>query len=157
MSAYARVDLPEPFGPMTAWTSFVSTARSTPLTISVPSSRATCRFLSSSSANFVRPRSKEKWRIPRPFVTYDSRPLRPALPGVHGGKTLLCSAHARLDRTLGARDPFGRRPPRLRPEAPSRDGQIARQGHARVQELDLGQRRRAAVSGRADGEGRGRA
>src|SRR5205823_7958388 len=35
---------------MTAWTSFVSTARSTPLTISVPSSSATCRFLSSSSA-----------------------------------------------------------------------------------------------------------
>src|SRR3954469_22365990 len=35
---------------MIAWTWFVSIARSTPLTISVPSSSATCRFLSSSSA-----------------------------------------------------------------------------------------------------------
>src|SRR5260221_13491599 len=52
MSAYASVDLPEPFGPMTACTSFGETARSTPLTISAPSSaRATCRFFSSSRAN----------------------------------------------------------------------------------------------------------
>ena len=50
MSAYARVDLPEPFGPMIACFSFRSTARSTPLTISVPSSSATCRFLISSKA-----------------------------------------------------------------------------------------------------------
>src|SRR5437764_500733 len=50
MSAYARVDLPEPFGPMIACTSFVSTSRSTPLTISVPSSRATWRFSSFSKA-----------------------------------------------------------------------------------------------------------
>jgi hypothetical protein len=41
INAYARVDFPEPFGPMIAWIWFVSTARSTPLTISVPSSSAT--------------------------------------------------------------------------------------------------------------------
>src|SRR3954468_18950990 len=35
---------------MIAWVSSVLTARSTPLTISVPSSSATCRFFSSSSA-----------------------------------------------------------------------------------------------------------
>src|SRR5947209_16651805 len=50
MSAYARVDLPDPFGPMTACTSFRSTSRSTPLTISVPSSSATCRFSNLSNA-----------------------------------------------------------------------------------------------------------
>ena len=50
MSAYESVDLPEPFGPMIACFSFVSTDRSTPLTISVPSSSATCRFLISSNA-----------------------------------------------------------------------------------------------------------
>ena len=38
---------------MIACTSFVSTARSTPLTISVPSSSATCRFFSSSSAKWI--------------------------------------------------------------------------------------------------------
>src|SRR2546422_1827922 len=53
MSAYASVDLPEPLGPMIACTSFGETARSTPLTISVPSSVATCRFLISSTAKFV--------------------------------------------------------------------------------------------------------
>src|SRR4051794_32162120 len=55
MSVYASVDLPEPFGPMIACTSFVSSARSTPFTISVPSSRATCRFFSSSSAMILFP------------------------------------------------------------------------------------------------------
>src|SRR3954454_22103859 len=46
MIAYESVDLPEPFGPMTACTSPRPTSRSTPLTISVPSSSATCRFSS---------------------------------------------------------------------------------------------------------------
>ena len=50
MSAFASVDLPEPFGPMIAWTSFMSTSRSTPFTISVPSSSATCTFSSFSNA-----------------------------------------------------------------------------------------------------------
>src|SRR6185369_12972759 len=53
MSAYANVDLPEPFGPMIACFSFVFSERSTPLTISVPSSSATCRFVISSSATLV--------------------------------------------------------------------------------------------------------
>src|SRR6266550_3255376 len=53
MSAYASVDLPDPFGPMIACTSFGETERSTPLTISVPSSVATCRFLISSTAKFA--------------------------------------------------------------------------------------------------------
>src|SRR4051794_9026180 len=46
MIAYESVDFPEPFGPMIACTSFRPTSRSTPLTISVPSSSATCRFSS---------------------------------------------------------------------------------------------------------------
>src|SRR3954449_4150688 len=45
---------------MIACTSFVSTARSTPLTISVPSSRATCRFFSSSSAMVLFPSSEPR-------------------------------------------------------------------------------------------------
>src|SRR5919204_234700 len=67
MSAYASVDLPEPFGPMIACTSFVFTRRSTPLTISVPSSRATRRSLSSSRAiaNMVAKPFRHGFRQPR--------------------------------------------------------------------------------------------
>src|SRR5947208_3501781 len=61
MIALESVDFPEPFGPMIACTWFVSTARSTPLTISVPSSSATCRFFSSSNA------------IPGPMVAATAR------------------------------------------------------------------------------------
>src|SRR5829696_3181575 len=75
MSAYARVDLPEPFGPMIAWTSFGSTDRSTPLTISVPSSSATCRFLISRSANFVRSAPPMLSRKRAGFVTHGSARL----------------------------------------------------------------------------------
>src|SRR5215831_7809455 len=39
-STWARVDLPEPFGPMTAWTSPGATVRSTPLRISLAPTRA---------------------------------------------------------------------------------------------------------------------
>src|SRR6476619_4276182 len=46
MIAYESVDFPDPFGPMIACTSFRPTSRSTPLTISVPSSSATWRFSS---------------------------------------------------------------------------------------------------------------
>src|SRR3954463_13656502 len=70
MSAYARVDLPEPFGPMTAWTSFVFTARSTPLTISVPSSSATCRFFSSRSATLEQPFRRKERGSPRRSCSY---------------------------------------------------------------------------------------
>src|SRR5207245_10906218 len=46
--AWLRRGLPEPFGPMIPWISSALIVRSTPLTISVPSSSATCRFFSSS-------------------------------------------------------------------------------------------------------------
>src|SRR5258708_24832124 len=51
-SAYDSVDLPEPFGPITACTSPLLMERVTPLRISLPSTLAR-RFLISKSANFV--------------------------------------------------------------------------------------------------------
>src|SRR4051812_17235656 len=51
MTALARVDLPEPFGPMRAWISPERTWRSTPLRICL-SPAATCRFRISRSAIF---------------------------------------------------------------------------------------------------------
>ena len=50
MIALARVDLPEPFGPISAWMLPPSTSRLTPLRISLPSA-VTCRLRISSSAN----------------------------------------------------------------------------------------------------------
>ena len=50
MIALARVDLPEPFGPISAWTLPFSTSRSRPRRISL-SSALTCRLRISSSAN----------------------------------------------------------------------------------------------------------
>src|SRR4051812_32437586 len=52
MIALARVDLPEPFGPIRACTLPFSTSRSRPLRISL-SSAFTCRLRISSSANFA--------------------------------------------------------------------------------------------------------
>src|SRR3712207_4036786 len=49
MIAYARVDFPEPLGPMSACVSPLATARSRPCRISLPST-ATCRPRISSSA-----------------------------------------------------------------------------------------------------------
>src|SRR5688572_17156505 len=49
MIALARVDLPEPFGPIRAWMRPTSTSSETPLRISLSSTR-TCRFRISSSA-----------------------------------------------------------------------------------------------------------
>src|SRR3712207_157982 len=49
MRTLARVDLPEPFGPMRAWNSPERTRRSTPLRICL-SPAETCRFLISRSA-----------------------------------------------------------------------------------------------------------
>src|SRR5262245_36142932 len=40
MITWASVDLPDPFGPMTAWTSPLDTSRSTPRRISLPSTPA---------------------------------------------------------------------------------------------------------------------
>src|SRR5215469_6501190 len=53
MIALARVDLPEPFGPISAWTLPFSTSRSSPLRISL-SSAFTCRLRISSSAISLR-------------------------------------------------------------------------------------------------------
>src|SRR3954454_2198121 len=52
MITLARVDLPEPFGPISAWTLPFSTSRSSPRRISL-SSTLTCRLRISSSANFT--------------------------------------------------------------------------------------------------------
>src|SRR5919199_5839028 len=49
MIAFASVDLPDPFGPIIAWTLPLSTVRSRPLRIS-RSAAVTCRFLISSCA-----------------------------------------------------------------------------------------------------------
>src|SRR5215207_10052609 len=49
MIAFARIDLPEPFGPIRAWIRPFSTTRSRPLRISFSSTR-TCRSRISSSA-----------------------------------------------------------------------------------------------------------
>src|SRR5215218_1897564 len=49
ISAFASVDLPEPFGPISAWNSPERTCRSTPLRICL-SPAETCRFLISRSA-----------------------------------------------------------------------------------------------------------
>src|SRR5215204_2255820 len=51
MSAFASVDLPDPFGPISAWNSPERTRRSTPLRIRL-SPAETCRFLISRSAMF---------------------------------------------------------------------------------------------------------
>ena len=48
-STEASVDLPEPFGPIRAWTSPGRTVRSTPWRISTPSSLETCRSTTSKS------------------------------------------------------------------------------------------------------------
>src|SRR6185437_10869063 len=66
MIALARVDLPDPFGPISACTLPFSTSRSRPRRISLPSA-LTCRLRISSSANFA------------PFV------LRGGLSGACGG------------------------------------------------------------------------
>src|SRR6187551_634087 len=52
MITLARVDLPEPLGPISAWTLPFSTSRSRPRRISL-SSTLTCRLRISSSANFT--------------------------------------------------------------------------------------------------------
>src|SRR5882757_8922389 len=52
MITFASVDLPEPFGPIRAWTLPFSTSRSSPLRISLSSTFA-CRLRISSSANLT--------------------------------------------------------------------------------------------------------
>src|SRR4051812_35476041 len=59
MMVLARVDLPEPFGPISAWISPLPTSRSRPRRISLSSVR-TCRFLISSSDISLRFRSPRR-------------------------------------------------------------------------------------------------
>src|SRR3954453_17435734 len=58
MIAFARVDLPEPFGPIRAWISPLPTERSTPFRISL-SSALTCKLLISRSDIGLRFRTGE--------------------------------------------------------------------------------------------------
>src|SRR6478752_8469869 len=148
MRAYASVDLPEPFGPMIACFSFVLTVRSTPLTIGVPSSSETCRFLISSNPTDLSPRlvvSRQgrcgRAASPRLLVSYPdpSRSRTRVDP-------LLQSRHALRNRHLGAPDPPARAAPRLRPQAAAGDGSPARQGNEGVQ--GLGYRRLQRRRGR---------
>src|ERR671922_1486069 len=150
MSAYASVDLPEPFGPMTAWISFVSTARSTPLTISVPSSSETCRFFSSSSA--IAPFANQAgFYARRPEPSYQRRQARREAP-----KPLLRWAYALWNRASRAPHLPRRRPAAVRRQARSRDRPLGRQGNARVQGRGLRQGRgRAAAAPPAGAGGRG--
>src|ERR1700704_5279900 len=135
---------------MTAWISFGSIVRSTPLTISVPSSSATCRFFSSSFATCA---------FPVPFVERlcaairDSslagprRPtsvkgLGPAARGsvadrfriladrplTFGRENRYPGLHAWLDRIPRAHRTAARPALDLRPEAAARDGALAREG-----------------------------
>src|SRR3954463_8472449 len=53
MIAFARVDLPDPLGPISAWILPFDTSRSSPLRISL-SSALTCRFVISRSAICLR-------------------------------------------------------------------------------------------------------
>src|SRR5437763_5754628 len=123
---------------MIAWIWFVSTRRSTPLTISVPSSaRATCRLCSSSSAKFVRPVFMYPSGLAGRFVTNDSRGPP---DGSQSSGPLLCSVHERLLQSVAPRDLLPDRAPPLRDEASPRDGPLARQGHARVQGVRDGTR-----------------
>src|SRR6478609_8227532 len=98
---------------MTACFSLVSTARSTPLTIWVPSSSATCRFLISSNAtdlvlfSYCRVgASADGAASPRLVVSYPDRShTRPR------DDPLLSSPHALRNRHLGAPDPPARPAP----------------------------------------------
>src|SRR5262249_34851079 len=106
---------------MIACTWSEATARSTPLTISVPSSSATCRFLSSSLA------------IGRIVATGAVATTRCR----HATWTLIRFTRDPRDRDSGAHPHSRRRAAGLRAEAPARDGEVARTRHARVQGLDL--------------------
>ena len=100
------MDLPEPFGPMIACTSFVSTARSTPLTISVPSSSATCRFLSLEQRQSLCSPSRSM-PAGRTLVARDTSGSRSPSAGRTGAAPPTLSSIACLsDRPLGDRSSF---------------------------------------------------
>src|SRR3954452_8256435 len=136
MSAYARVDLPEPFGPMTACTSFVSTSRSTPLTISVPSSSATCRFSSFSNATRYAsfPRNCGAFAPRGPTETSLARP--PLLPPDRVETRYSPKTYGVLPDSLAHRPAPPDRTAALRRQAPAGDRQVAGARDARVQGCD---------------------
>src|SRR5215831_3461293 len=75
-----------------------------PLTISVPSSRATCRFFSSSSANFVSSRYVEESGLSGRLVA-QSYPTRPRLRSALGGAAATsrgCAARAAAEASTCA-------------------------------------------------------
>src|SRR5437764_2505326 len=102
---------------MIACTSSGDTARSTPLTISVPSSSATCRFLSSSKAMFVTGETLERSGTGSPLVTQSSAALR-ASESTSGGVRyeLRSRGHRRADAGERERGLLrGQREPKRRP------------------------------------------
>src|SRR6266566_3091042 len=96
---------------MTAWVSFGFTARSTPLTISVPSSSATCRFLSSSSA-MIRMRAPDSVPAPAMLAAPPRRSIKgsssPVKPPNHVQNYCMAGGHAEGGTMADARQPtFG--------------------------------------------------
>src|SRR5918994_2502988 len=84
MIAFARVDLPEPFGPIKAWIEPFSTSRLTPLRISLPSA-VTCRLRISSSAN-----STPKFGFEVSGLRRGDGGLGDGCLGSGGGRMLVC-------------------------------------------------------------------
>src|SRR4249920_3277426 len=77
MITFARVDLPEPFGPMSAWVSPCLTNRSMPFRISLPSTSACRSTISSVAAPFVSVISFVTWHLDQDVVAF-------GLDGEHG-------------------------------------------------------------------------
>src|SRR4029079_5351243 len=154
MRAYASVDFPEPLGPMIACFCPRSTSRSTPLTISVPSSSATCRFLISSCAmrrdnlrKLVTADGTARLAHGSPRPSSDRRRANCCKEGsLSSPRRVLRCAHALRHLTSRAAHPARRPPPGVRSQAPPRDGPVARQGDARVQ----GRRERDRLGAGAD-------
>src|SRR3954470_12409834 len=114
MIAFASVDLPEPFGPISAWTSPLDTSRSRPLRISL-SSALTCRLRISRSAIGLRCRGLKGWSGDRDRLDrrrageldqVGKRRARQRLrdPAVHAGPQQLRRAGAGVD-LVRAEDP----------------------------------------------------
>src|SRR5436190_6837878 len=83
MIAYESVDFPDPFGPMIACTSFRPTSRSTPFTISVPSSSATWMSSSFSNPTSVYPFSAKAGLLPRKSASSLAEEPRAPIPRGH--------------------------------------------------------------------------
>src|SRR5579862_1681459 len=130
--AYASVDFPDPLGPMTACTSPEAIFRSTPLTISVPSSSATCRFFSSRIAMLRDSRELVDERLLASVRDFHrSQAAAGGIPGFdlrQNAATL--SSYERLDQPHPHRSHPPDRATPLRGQAPARDRAVAGHGHA---------------------------